>query len=167
LPRSLHLSFVQEPRLSRASAFLLDPLYRSAFKDLDKGCGSGIYSWVCIEYLYTILITRICLLVLIYMHIVNTVYAHLYRCLWTLVNRLCIIALFYLLESLVYTPVLLYINTYRYCYLCNSYLNIHVCISAKCVYYYEPVIKICCIVSWCKIGTYFIMLQLQLYEILN
>jgi hypothetical protein len=45
-----------------------------------------------------------------------------------------IIALFYLLESVVYTPVLLYINTYRYCYLCNIYLNIHVCISAKCVY---------------------------------
>ena len=113
------------------------------------------------------IIYKIYLLDLIYMHIVNTVYAHLYRCLWTLAKILSIIAMFYLLESIVYTPVLLYINTYRYCYLCNSYLNIHVWIWAKCVYYYEPVIKICCIVSWCKIGTYFIMLQLQLYEIVN
>jgi hypothetical protein len=68
------------------------------------------------------------------MLIVNTVYAHLYRCLLTLDKIISIITLFYLLEPVVYTPVLLYINTYIYCYLCNSYLKIHVCISAKCVY---------------------------------
>jgi hypothetical protein len=75
------------------------------------------------------------------------IYAHRQYCLLTLVKILCTIVLFYLLESLVYTPIVLYINTYRYYYLCNSYLNIHVCVSAKCVYYYEPVIKICCTVS--------------------
>jgi hypothetical protein len=82
---------------------------------------------------------------LIYMHIGSKVYAHSYTSLWTYIKHIWIV-LFTCIISL--HSCSLYINTYRYCYLSKCYLNIHV-IWAKCFYYYEPVIKICCIVSWC------------------
>jgi hypothetical protein len=67
----------------RAFAVLLDPMYRSTFKDFGNVAGWGISSWVCRDYFYIPLVIYICILVLIYMHIGNVVYAHWYNYIWT------------------------------------------------------------------------------------